>query len=302
MVEKKHAYLIMAHNDFETLKCLLQAIDDERNDIYLHIDKKTRQVDFDDIRASVKKSYLIIVPRMKVYWGHWSQCRCELNLLKSATQRGHYHYYHLLSGIDFPLKSQNEIHEYFNDKNLEYLDYHFSGEAGDNFDYKIRYYYPLMRWLGRWDTHGSVLKSKIRFHLDRFNKKLLAWQEVKAVDRRKKYPEIKFVKGQNWFSITDDFARCVLAKQRKIMAMCRFVCAPDEFFLATVAYNSQYKARIANDTKRLIDWNRGAPYEFVYEDLPELQKSDKFFARKISYSRQPKLVEALMKQIGNDII
>ena len=37
---KKHAYLIMAHNSIESLKHLLQVIDDERNDIFLHIDKK----------------------------------------------------------------------------------------------------------------------------------------------------------------------------------------------------------------------------------------------------------------------
>ena len=36
---KKHAYLIMAHNNPYILKKLLNLIDDKRNDIYLHIDK-----------------------------------------------------------------------------------------------------------------------------------------------------------------------------------------------------------------------------------------------------------------------
>ena len=36
----KHAYLIIAHHEFEILKKLVQAIDDERNDIYIHFDKK----------------------------------------------------------------------------------------------------------------------------------------------------------------------------------------------------------------------------------------------------------------------
>lgn len=36
----KHAYLIMAHNQWEVLAQLLEVIDDPRNDIYLHIDKK----------------------------------------------------------------------------------------------------------------------------------------------------------------------------------------------------------------------------------------------------------------------
>ena len=37
---KKHAYLIIAHNNFEQLKNLIHALDDTRNDIYVHIDKK----------------------------------------------------------------------------------------------------------------------------------------------------------------------------------------------------------------------------------------------------------------------
>ena len=38
----KHAYLIMAHHEFEVLGKLVQALDDERNDIYIHFDKKVK--------------------------------------------------------------------------------------------------------------------------------------------------------------------------------------------------------------------------------------------------------------------
>ncbi len=36
----KHAYCIMAHSNWEQLQILVDAIDDERNDIFLHIDAK----------------------------------------------------------------------------------------------------------------------------------------------------------------------------------------------------------------------------------------------------------------------
>ena len=32
-----HAYLIIAHDQFDLLESLLKCIDDERNDIYIHI-------------------------------------------------------------------------------------------------------------------------------------------------------------------------------------------------------------------------------------------------------------------------
>lgn len=33
----KHAFLIIAHNEYPVLEVLLSMLDDERNDIYLHI-------------------------------------------------------------------------------------------------------------------------------------------------------------------------------------------------------------------------------------------------------------------------
>ncbi|RRK09135.1 glycosyl transferase, partial [Lactiplantibacillus garii] len=38
----KHAYLITAHHQFTLLCRLIKMIDDERNDIYIHIDKKAK--------------------------------------------------------------------------------------------------------------------------------------------------------------------------------------------------------------------------------------------------------------------
>lgn len=37
----KHAYCIIAHNNLEQLQRLLLLLDDPRNDIYIHIDKKS---------------------------------------------------------------------------------------------------------------------------------------------------------------------------------------------------------------------------------------------------------------------
>lgn len=46
MPSERHAYLIMAHNNFYILEKLLILLDDPRNDIYIHIDKKVSKFDF----------------------------------------------------------------------------------------------------------------------------------------------------------------------------------------------------------------------------------------------------------------
>ena len=64
----KHAYLIMAHNQAELLKKLVQCLDHERTDIFIHIDKKAK-IDVEEIRNSAKKSKLYFTNRINVTWG-----------------------------------------------------------------------------------------------------------------------------------------------------------------------------------------------------------------------------------------
>ena len=55
-MKDRHAYLIMTHGNFEILKLQLEMLDDSRNDIYIHVDKKVKNFDFLFFRTYVKKS------------------------------------------------------------------------------------------------------------------------------------------------------------------------------------------------------------------------------------------------------
>lgn len=67
--QDRHAYLMICHNNFKILQMLLSAIDDDRNDIYIHVDKKTGDVPFEDIRGAVCHSPLTFIERVSVNWG-----------------------------------------------------------------------------------------------------------------------------------------------------------------------------------------------------------------------------------------
>ena len=109
---KKHAYLIMAHTQPELLKMLLKKLDDERNDIYLHIDSKAKDYPLDEVATVLQKANCVFTERTDVKWGSYSQIHCEMVLLKEAVKCEHA-YYHLLSGMDLPIKSQDDIHAFF---------------------------------------------------------------------------------------------------------------------------------------------------------------------------------------------
>ena len=83
----KHAYLIIAHNEFEILKRLIQALDDERNDIYIHFDRKLNH--YPDCRTSYAK-LTFLEERMDVRWGDISVVDAEFALFNEAYRRGEY--------------------------------------------------------------------------------------------------------------------------------------------------------------------------------------------------------------------
>lgn len=140
----KHAYLIMAHNEFDILEKQLRLLDDYRNDIYIHIDKKVKQFNFNYYKNIVKNSNVYYTERIDVRWGDFSQIKCELILLKKAIQK-EYMYYHLISGVDMPLKTQDEIHDFFKDNNgLEFI--HFCTEEQYMKRRNRVSQYHFMRW------------------------------------------------------------------------------------------------------------------------------------------------------------
>ena len=291
---KKHAYLIMAYNEFHMLHKLLTELDDERNDIFVHIDKKTKNVDLNEITSWVKTSKLVFIKRMNVYWGHLSIVKCELKLLQEAT-KGRYHYYHLLSGADFPLKTQDEIHSLLEHEDGEFISCHTNGEGGDFFLYKLKYYYPLIRFVGKGYFSGRGIKNRILRRLGYWQMDLQNFQERIGIDRL----DGSFVnyKGDQWFSITHDFAGYILANRRQILRRYRLTSGPDEFFIPTLAMHSDFADRVRNNSLREIDWKRGTPYEYTIDDLNMLKNSKALFARKISYDNDPALVDALIEHL-----
>lgn len=266
----KHAYLILAHKDDYTFYSLLRMLDYEKNDIFIHMDIKNKSFDESNARGIVKKSNVFFSDRTCVTWGGYSQINAELIILKCALSHGKYLYYHLLSGQDLPIKSQEYIHSFFR----AHIGTEFVRFESNYFEYpeRVRYYYFLQDILGR---KISILAKGLK-----------AIQMVFGINRNK---NIEFQKGANWFSITDNLAKYVVSKEKWIKKVFRYTTCCDEVFLQTLIVNSDFKNKLVKSNyddssmfMRLIDWKRGKPYVFRNSDRDELEKSDMLFARKFS--------------------
>lgn len=262
-------------------------LDSDENDIYVHMDLKNKQFDEDDCRKLIKRSGIYFTKRTSVTWGGYSQINSELVLLQTATAHRKYNYYHLLSGQDLPIKTNNEIMNFFkNHQGAEFVA--FDKETFDCDD-RVRYFYPLQEMVGR----------NRRSFLGRISSAMTLFQKIAHLKRN---AEIQFQKGPNWFSITDDLARYVIKRKEWIKKVFHYSICCDEIFLQTIVINSMFADRIyqyagTENTEeaamRLVDWERGGPYVFKDEDYSELLNSNMIFARKFDCQTDSSIVNKL---------
>ena len=276
-----HAYLIMAHNEPEALRLLLTVIDDPRNNVYIHIDQRATSLYPNEILKWCHHAKIYFIERQKIYWGGHTMVNVMVSLLKCAVKH-HNIYYHLLSGVDLPLQSQNHLHDFFKaDPKWEYI------STGKVTTWKIssryKYYYP----------------EKITEIVSRDSYRVLrvffaALQALFFIDRTRR-KKLEYHMGSQWFSITHNFANYVLEQEKFIERNFNYGFCVDEVFLPTLVMNSPFKKNVSPLMNiRYIDWDRGKPYTWELEDFKELTtKMNVKFARKFSYKNHPELMDKM---------
>lgn len=287
---KRHAYLILAHKNFGQLRKLIVLLDDPRNDIFIHVDGKA-SFRTEEWKNVCRYSRLVFInPRQKVYWGGVNSMRCELALLREAVGAGPYSYYHLLSGMDLPLKDQDTIHAFF-DKNegKEFLDF---WEMDEGIYERVRYYtlFP--------EGEGNFL---IHFINGLF-------KDIQRVIGRSINKDVDFHFSSVWFSMTDALARYVISREAWLEKVFAHTSNCDELFLATVVWNSPFRGNLFScevarnhavnlSNMRFIDWSRGGssrhPWTFRSEDWDLLMSVPHFWARKFDEGTDSHIIDRI---------
>ena len=272
----KHAYLILAHGSYTLLQRLVSTIDDERNDIFVHIDRKQQELP----RLQVKYSRLFLLDeeRVSVFWGDVSVIAAEFALMTFAHKHGDYAYYHLLSGVDLPLKSQNDIHAFFDaHQGKEFIGFYDGADLPVSLVRKVQRYHLFAQ-----DFRGSGLvflaKCIVRACAIRI-------QELLGV---KRHTNIRFAKGTQWWSLTGSLIEQLLSKQNEILSLYQHTFCADEIAIQTYVYNSPFMAQVfapedeAKSSLRHIGWRDGTLYDWTRADYEDLKRSVALFARKFN--------------------
>lgn len=292
----KHAYLIIAHDQPWLLQTLVNLIDDVRNDIFITIDSRTDISIFKNIK--VQNSNLFFTPQSDNRWGSVKQIETEFLLFETAVNYGQYSYYHLLSGQDLPIKSQDYIHQVCNKlQGKEFVGFEKASQQSIRWlDNKTRYFYILQDHFRCSNIFEKIIVRIVQ-------NSCLSLQKLFRVKRKYNF-ELK--KGCNWVSITDRFCKYLIEHKAEMLQIFNHTFCPDEIFLQTVLWNSPYRNNIYDyddeyhSCLRYIDWKRGKPYIWKENDFGELinDKNECFFARKFS-SQDKDLIEKIIMSIKN---
>ena len=268
----RHAWLIIAHNEFGILQMLISALDDPRNDLFVHIDRKVKAAP----KLHAENSNLFVLKkRINVHWGGISQIKTELLLMEEALRHGSYDRFHIISGTHLPLKSQDEIQSFFEAHPGEEIMHLWEKDERD-----------IGNKLQRYNLFTSGFTSNNR--VIHFTSQLL-WRTLQRIQKTLKinrFPKELFIKSDNWLSLSSEAVEYLSNRSDVILKKYRYSYCGDEYFVASELASQGNRFKIL-DTEKLLytQFERYNPKILELSDFDAVESSGCLFARKFSSSQ-----------------
>ena len=305
----KQAYLIIAHNKVEQLKFLLSLLDYAKHDIFILFDKKSTitEEQKNELTQIVSKSGVFFTREIPIYWGDYSQVEAELALFETAAKQEQYSMYHLLSGVDLPLDTAENIYNFFDSRK----EYNFLTMVSDELYIRNKVYERVaFKTMFPHLTLRTVNNNFLRSVLKIYRKFEVELQRIFKVDCFKKFNlELKY--ASNWCSLNKEAVDILLEEKQLITRIFKNTKVNDELFIPTILQkhqllNTVYSIEPTNDKPtdfqgnlRYINWWDGSPYTWTdsSDDIDQLKRGKALghkFSRKFDLERDLNLKEEIL--------
>jgi hypothetical protein len=256
------AYIISAYRRPALVLRLVRRLDHEGTTFMIHVDSRSEPGVFQTIRDALAASPNVhLLERHPCRWGDFGHVRASLKgiarLLDSDIP---FDRAVLLTGQDYPIKTNEYIHAFF------------ARNRGTSF--MVHFPLPTSEWTG-----GGMERLE-RWHV-RFRGR------HRVIPLRRKVPGgLRPFGGSSYWCLTREAVEHVhgfVLANRRFVRFFEHVDVPDELFFQTILMNSPLASTIVNDDLRFIEWkdpDAGSPSVLRTDDLPALARSDRLYARK----------------------
>ena len=286
----KIAYLVLCHKNQEQVTKLIETLSDDNIDFFIHIDKKA--IDF----TLEKRNNIHILPfekRIDVQWATKSMIDATIELIHFMLEyEKKYDYVFLISGQDFPIKTNAEIQKYltenFGFNFIEILPH--TNKLWKRYKKRNDLYYP--RWMQKPSKIIKVVK-KIYIYLSG------GYNRTFRLFIRKNNVGINYEFGSQWWCLTYECLLWIINyidSHRSVLDFFNNALTPDECLFQTVFMCSPYN-KYQHDKLTYIEWdkNKNHPRIFTKNDYELLRTSNYLFARKFDSNIDKTIIILLSK-------
>jgi hypothetical protein len=272
------AYLILAHQSPDQLARLVAALP-TNSPVFIHFDLRADSALYQrSVNLLRNRPQLHFVARHKCNWGAFGIVQGTISLIRALIVADlQFDYATLLSGSDYPIKSNYEI--------AMFLDRNRGKEFIESF---------LVTVQNRWSSHGGYYKTpeKVLCRHIRFRSRV-----VRLPGLRRMPAGLQPFGGSQWWTLSREaiiyIARFV-EQTPEFSHFSKQSFIPDESFFQTIVSNSHLAERVTGDNLRLIIWDRPLPPYPAILTLGDLDAaSDKLFARKFDERTDQPVLQAL---------
>ena len=306
------AFLNLCHCDPELVARAARRLTSHPDfDMYIHIDAKADADPFCTALSGCEQVFFI-EKRRRVYWGGFNAVEAIIGMMREAlASQRKYDYFVTLQNLDYPLRSNNYIHEFFSSKlGVEFIRAcDISGSKDRHFTRKYRIYNK------RDDDFYLAPHSRLRmltryFYLLIRSIPTMLWSGV----IREGAQSYRIHYGAAQWAVTRECAEYLVAffdahpVFNSRMAHIQF---PDEEYFHTAVHNSPFKLRCSSfsepERRWLVNWRNLHYFEYPkevtvltesdYEKLSALE--DELFVRKVRSDVSDTLMDLLDAGMDN---
>ena len=276
---------------------MVERLDDGDSHFYIHVDLKTAlPYTYAEL---AKRKRVNLLKRISTSWGGFSLAQATLNALAEIKESGrNFRAISLLSGQDYPIKSNQEIDAYL-----------------ENSEYGVFLDYFALPNYRRWESGGTYRYKKYFFGIDKlsllFSKFMNLVSTFVPVLQRKLPSDLIPYCGSQWWTIDMYALNYILSfieDHPNYVNFHKFSFAPDELFFHIILLNAKdprLKGSICKDNLRLIKWEKwenAHPELLTIANFEELRRSKALFARKFEGEKDElilNLIDEHFLQVAN---